>query len=314
MELRTLRYFVSAAREGSMTKAASLLYVSQPALSRQLRDLEQELGVRLFRRVGRGIELTEEGRVFRQRAEEILDLAARATRDVAALSGEVSGEVHVGGGSCYTAGILARAARALSARHPTIKYHIYDGNSDDFLDRLDQGLMDFCILYQPVDLSKYEHLHLPERESWGLIVRPDSPLAARPAIRLEDLIGEPLILSRQIMRGQRLVPSPLANWIGDRLEQLTVIGTYNLAFNATLFAAEGLGSVVGFEGQIRVNESDRLCFRPFDPPVENECDVAWKRGRLLTPAAQAYLDVLREEIARGGGAAGSCGTAPNVSP
>lgn len=296
MKLKALQYFVAVAREGSITQAASQLYVSQPALSQQLKELERELGAQLLVRTARGVELTEAGRILRRRAEEIIELEQRTINDVASVRGDIGGEVHVGAGACYTAGVLARAAKALAKHSPTTRYHLYDGNSEDFLDRLDRGLLDFCVVYQPIDLSRYDYLRLPGLELWGLVVRPDSPLSEKAVIRRDDLIDEPLILSRQTMREGRLAPSPLAEWIGDLYDRLTIVGTYNLTFNATLFAAEGIGSIVGFEGQIRVNESDRLCFRPFDPPVTNEADVIWKRGKTMPLAAQAYLEALREQI------------------
>ncbi len=298
MELRTLRYFLAVAREGSITQAAKVLFVTQPALSRQLKALEKELGAKLFVRGSHSVALTDRGVLLKQRCEEILELTDKTLAEFAVGSDAVAGDVHIGVGESYTSRFLARVAQALKDRYPQIHYRLHDGNSDDLAERLDCGLLDFCVLIQPADLSKYHHLHIPEKDAWGLLMRRDNPLAARETIRSADLLGEPLILSEQTT-GQAVAHNAFVDWFGENFEKLDVVATYNLAFNATLFAAEGFGSVVALERQTRVDEADVLCFRPFEPRLEVESDLVWKRHRPFTPAAEVVLEALRAELGAG---------------
>ena len=298
MELRTLRYFLAVAREGSITQAAKVLFVTQPALSRQLKALEKELGAKLFVRGSHSVALTDRGVLLKQRGEEILELTDKTLAEFAVGSDAVAGDVHIGVGESYTSRFLARVAQALKDRYPQIHYRLHDGNSDDLAERLDCGLLDFCVLIQPADLSKYHHLHIPEKDAWGLLMRRDNPLAARETIRSADLLGEPLILSEQTT-GQAVAHNAFVDWFGENFEKLDVVATYNLAFNATLFAAEGFGSVVALERQTRVDEADVLCFRPFEPRLEVESDLVWKRHRPFSPAAEVFLEALRAELGAG---------------
>ena len=298
MELRTLRYFLAVAREGSITQAAKVLFVTQPALSRQLKALEKELGAKLFVRGSHSVALTDRGVLLKQRCEEILELTDKTLAEFAVGSDAVAGDVHIGVGESYTSRFLARVAQALKDRYPQIHYRLHDGNSDDLAERLDCGLLDFCVLIQPADLSKYHHLHIPEKDAWGLLMRRDNPLAARETIRSADLLGEPLILSEQTT-GQAVAHNAFVDWFGENFEKLDVVATYNLAFNATLFAAEGFGSVVALERQTRVDEADVLCFRPFEPRLEVESDLGWKRHRPFSPAAEVFLEALRAELGAG---------------
>ena len=298
MELRTLRYFLAVAREGSITQAAKVLFVTQPALSRQLKALEKELGAKLFVRGSHSVALTDRGVLLKQRCEEILELTDKTLAEFAVGSDAVAGDVHIGVGESYTSRFLARVAQALKDRYPQIHYRLHDGNSDDLAERLDCGLLDFCVLIQPADLSKYHHLHIPEKDAWGLLMRRDNPLAARETIRSAALLGEPLILSEQTT-GQAVAHNAFVDWFGENFEKLDVVATYNLAFNATLFAAEGFGSVVALERQTRVDEADVLCFRPFEPRLEVESDLVWKRHRPFSPAAEVFLEALRAELGAG---------------
>lgn len=297
MELRTLRYFLTVAREGNMTQAAKILYVTQPALSRQLKGLEEELGAKLFVRGSHSVTLTERGSLLKQRCEEILELTDKTVAEFAAPDDIVAGDVHIGVGESYTSRFLARVACELQERYPGVHYRLHDGNVDDLADRLDRGLLDFCVLIQPADLTKYNRLRIPEKDTWGLLMRRDNPLAAKATIEAHDLLQEPLILSEQtIVPG--LSHNPFADWFGESFDELNVVATYNLIFNATLFAAEGFGSVVSLERQTRVDEADVLCFRPFEPRLEVESDLVWKKHRPFSAAAEAFLKALREEFER----------------
>lgn len=295
MELRTLRYFLAVAREGSLTQAAKVLYVTQPALSRQLKALEEELGAKLFVRGSHSVALTEQGSLLKQRCEEIVQLADKTVAEFAAPTGMVAGDVHIGVGESYTSQLLARVAKGLQERYPGIRYRLYDGNADDLADRLDGGLLDFCVLIQPADLSKYSHLRLPERDSWGLLMRRDNPLAEKAAISPSDLLDEPLICSDQTIV-RTLSHNSFIDWFGEDFESLNIVATYNLIFNATLFAAAGFGSVLALQNQVRVSEADVLCFRPLEPKMEVESDIVWKKHRMFSPAAETFLEALREHL------------------
>lgn len=295
MELRTLRYFLAVAREGSLTQAAKVLYVTQPALSRQLKALEEELGAKLFVRGSHSVALTEQGSLLKQRCEEIVQLADKTVAEFAAPTGMVAGDVHIGVGESYTSQLLARVAKELQERYPGIRYRLYDGNADDLADRLDGGLLDFCVLIQPADLSKYSHLRLPEKDSWGLLMRRDNPLAEKAVISPSDLLDEPLICSDQTIV-RTLSHNSFIDWFGEDFESLNIVATYNLIFNATLFAAAGFGSVLALQNQVRVSEADVLCFRPLEPKMEVESDIVWKKHRMFSPAAEAFLEALREHL------------------
>ncbi len=292
MELKTLRYFLAIAREGNIARAADALYVTQPALSRQLKNLEEELGVKLYRRGSRGIELTKRGQLLKRRAEEIVELVDKATEECSAAETETAGDVFVGVGESYAARFLARAIRNVRDRYPQIRFHVYDGNEEDLADRLDRGVLDFCVLVHPANLAKYNSVRVPEDDVWGLVVRFDNPLAGRPSVRLDDLVGEPLILSRQTVGGQR-TQNDFANWFGERFDELNVIGTYNLVFYATLLVAEGVGSALTLSRPIRVPEADVLRFVPLDPPLRAASDLVWKKHHVFSPAAEVFLDELK---------------------
>lgn len=295
MELRSLRYFLTVAREGNITQAAKVLYVTQPALSRQLKSLEEELHAKLFVRGSHSIVLTDRGVLLKQRCEEILELTDKTVAEFALPNDVVAGDVHIGVGESYTSRFLARVARELQERYPGIHYRLYDGNADDLTERLDRGLLDFCVLIQPADLSKYHHLRIPDKDVWGLLMRRDNPLAAKSVISAADLLDEPLILSEQTTM-RTPFQNAFSDWFGESFEKLDVVATYNLTFNATLFAAEGFGSVVCLERQTRVDEADVLCFKPFDPRLEVESDIVWKKHRPFSPAAAVFLHALKEDF------------------
>lgn len=292
MELKTLRSFVAIAREGSIARAAEALYVTQPALSRQLKNLEDELGVKLFRRGSRGVELTKRGQLLKMRAEEILELADKTAEEFASTEADMAGDVFIGVGESYTARFLAQVARSVRKHYPQIRFHLYDGNEEDLADRLDRGILDFCVLVHPANLAKYNSIRVPEDDFWGLVVRSDNPLVEKPSIRLEDLLDEPLILSRQTL-DNRMTQNDFTNWFGERFDRLNIIGTYNLVFYATLFVAEGVGSALTLSRPIRLDEADVLRFRPLDPPLYAASDLVWKKHHVFSPAAEVFLEELR---------------------
>lgn len=292
MELRVLRYFLMAAREQSISGAANRLHVTQPTLSRQLMDLEAELGVKLFNRGGhsRKLTLTEEGSFLRKRAEEILELADRTEAEFASPAAMIAGDVYIGGGETKGMRLIARTAKKMQEKYPNIRFHLYSGNADDVCERLDKGLLDFGVLIEPADVSKYEYLSLPATDTWGLLMRRDHPLAKKGAVCAEDLEDLPLIVSRQ-----SAVSNLISGWLGMDPEKLKFVGTYNLINNAALLVEEGMGNAVCLD-KIVHEKNEAVCFVPFSPHLESRLDIVWKRHTVFSKVAAEFLKELRVEI------------------
>ena len=289
MELRTLRNFAAVVEEGGITAAAELLQVSQPALSRQVKALEEELGVALLTRGNRSraLEPTEAGQLLYRRAIEIGELADRAAAEVAA-DEDVAGDVHIAGAQSVVMRVVARAAVALKERHPRVRVHLHDDYGANVADRLDSGLADFGVLVQPTDMSRYDHLPLPGGDVMGVLMRHDHPLAALTAVTADDLAGVPTIVPQGV-----LARGDLSGWFGRRGASLDVVGTMNLMHNAACFVQEGYGCAIGPAGLVDTSWESQLTFRPLDPPMRTSLAFAWKRGQPLAPAAAALLEELR---------------------
>ncbi|MGM9538291.1 MAG: LysR family transcriptional regulator [Candidatus Onthomonas sp.] len=291
MELRTLRYFLAVAQEGSISAAANYLYLTQPNLSRQMSELEAELGKTLFVRGKRKITLTEEGKLLRQRAMEILELVRKTEDELASAEESVNGDVYIGAGETNAFHVLAEAARRLRLRYPEIRFHLHSGNAEDVAQRLDSGLLDFELLIQPVETERYDFLSLPERDTWGVLMRKDSPLADREVICPQDLRGQPLIMSRQTM-GTSYFP----RWMGEMPEQLRIAATYNLIYNASVMVEEGLGYALCLDKLVDTGTDSALCFRPLSPRLEAGMDVVWKKRQVFSRAAELFLKELRQTV------------------
>ena len=243
MEFRVLRYFLTVAREGSITRAAEFLNVTQPTLSRQLKDLELELGQKLFTRGSHNISLTPEGMMLRKRAEEILEMVSKTKAEFHPAQETVSGNIYIGSGETQAMKLIADVIKELRKTYPEIRYHLYSGNAADVTERLDKGLLDFGILIQPTDLSKYDYLAFPVKDIWGVLMPKNSPLAEKTTISRQDLTGLPLICSRQVI-GKTPAQNEFLDWFGPDFEKINIIATYNLVFNAALLAEQGIGYVI----------------------------------------------------------------------
>ncbi|MCC8127201.1 MAG: LysR family transcriptional regulator, partial [Clostridiales bacterium] len=241
MELRVLRYFLEVARRGSVTRAAEHLHVSQPTLSRQLKELEEELGKKLFVRSNYSVKLTDEGMLLRTRAEDILDMVDKTTDEFKSMDDISGGDIRIGCAESDGIRFLAHAAKALQNRYPRIRYHLYSSGTDSVTERLDKGLLDFAIIVQEADPEKYNYLKIPSSDDWGLLMRKDHPLADRTSIRLEDLLNLPIITSRQS------VTEDFPRWFGEKQDKLNIVATYDLIFNASILVKEGLGCALGFD-------------------------------------------------------------------
>lgn len=294
MELRVLHYFLAVAREQSISAAAQSLHLSQPTLSTQIKALEEELGKQLLIRGTKGsrkVVLTEEGMILRKRAEEILSLVRRTENEITRSDETLVGDVYIGAGETDIVRLFARAARELQAKHPDIHLHISSGNAEYVLEYLEKGLIDFGLLFGPVDGQKYESIPIPIRDTWGVLMRRDAPLAQKEAIRAEDLWDKPLIISHQKGDGQYL-----SQWMKRELSRLNVVATYNLVFNASLLVDEGLGYALTLDKLINTQASS-LCFRPLSPQLEASASLIWKRYQVFSKPAAAFLDSLRRLVA-----------------
>ncbi len=287
MDIRVLRYFVTVAREGSITNAAKYLHVTQPTLSRQLKELEEELGKQLFVRSTTKMKLTEEGMLLRKRAEDILDMVEKTRDEFRTMDDITGGDIHIGGAESRAMRHIAQAAISLQDRYANIHYHLYSGNAGDLTERLDKGLLDFCLLVIPVDLSKYNHIILAEKETWGVILRKDSPLAAKKSIRVKDLQNLPLICSRQALHKE------LGDWFGEKADSMRMAATYNLIYNASIMVLEGMGYLIGFDGLVNTGSESALTFRPLAPKLESGLCIAWKKYQVFSRAEELFLEELK---------------------
>lgn len=298
MELRVLQYFLTVVREGSITGAAEALNLSQPTLSRQIRDMEDELGKPLMVRGSRKITLTEEGMILRKRAEEIMELVGKAESEIALSDDCIAGDVYVGAGETDGVRFLTKAARQLQSEYPNIHYHIFSGDKADIQERLDKGLIDFGLFLGTVDLAKYDALPLPAEDTWGVLMRRDSPLAKKKSIAPKDLWDKPLILSRQEF-DERLYHSGkgMVNaWLKRDFESLNIAATYSLVFNGSLMVNEGLGYALALDNIINVSGDSSLCFRPCSPQLKTTMSVAWKKYQVFSRAAKKYLEKLKAVV------------------
>lgn len=289
MEIRVLRYFLEVAREGSVTHAAERLHISQPTLSKQLKDLEAELGKKLFVRSSFSVHLTDEGMLLRKRAEDILDMVDKTTEEFKALDEVNGGDIHIGCAESDGISHLARCVRELQKQYPRIRVHLYSGDTEDLAERLDRGLLDFAVLAQAADLSKYNYLEFPGVDTWGVVMRKDSPLAQKKAVRTENLMDLPLICSRQGLR------EDLPKLFQEKADALNIVATLNLAYNGGILVREGVGYALTFDKLINTGPDSELCFRPLVPALETKLCMVWKKYQVFSPAAEVFLDKLKEK-------------------
>ncbi len=295
MELRVLRYFLAVAREGSVTGAANALHVTQPTLSRQLKDLEEELGTKLFVRHSHSVSLTPDGMRLRKRAEEVVDMIEKTEAEFAVKEESIGGDIHIGAGETRVMRHVAEIIREMRREYPDIHIHLHSGNLEDVTERLDKGLLDFGVLIQPADLSKYDYVNLPEKDVWGVLMDKNSPLAAKQVIRRQDLLGEPLLLSRQAIR-RTSARNEFIEWFKDDFDRLDVVATFNLVYNAAILAGSGIGHVVTIDGLADVSESGGLRFRLLEPRLETGLNIVWKKYQVFSPAAEVFLRKIQEKF------------------
>lgn len=284
MDIQDLRYFLAVSREENITRAAEAAHISQPALSRRLMDLEQELGQQLLVRGKRKITLTERGVLLRKRAEEILALIEKTGREVSSSAGQLTGELAVGGGPAEA---LSAAAARLVRQYPGVTLYFFSGSAEDVLERVDHGVLDFGVLIEPPDPLRYESLVLPGQNCWGVLMQRDNPLAQKKGIRPDDLAGVRLIMHQRASLRERL-----AGWLGKPVEALQIVASYNLIYsNAILLVQNGLGCALTVNAQVA---QDGLCFVPLEPALPVVHYLVWKRGRVMSRLSGTFLTLLKE--------------------
>ena len=291
MEIRVLRYFLEVAREGSVTHAAQRLHISQPTLSKQIKDLEAELGKKLFVRSSFSVRLTDEGMLLRKRAEDILAMVDKTADEFRALGQITGGDIYIGCAESDGIQHLARRIKAVQRQYPGIRVHLYSGDTDDLAERLERGLLDFAVIAQAVDLSKYNYLELPGADTWGVVMRKDAPLAQKETVCLDDLLELPLIVSRQGIR------EDIPRLFGEMVDRLNIVATINLFYNGSILVREGLGYVLTFDKLADTSQESALCFRPLIPRLETKLYIIWKKYQMFTPVAEVLLNELREHYA-----------------
>ena len=289
MELRVLNYFLTVAREGGLTGASEVLHVTQPTMSRQIQELEEELGQKLFIRTTRSMVLTPEGMLLRKRAEEILEMAERTKSEFSAMGSTVAGDVLIGSGETFALKQITDLMAQIREEYPGIHFQIYSGNAQEVAERLEKGLLDFGVFVEPADILRYNSIRLPVMDTWGLILRKAHPLAQKERITREDLGDVPLIMSRQEMAAQK-AGNDYLDWFGGSYELLNVVAGYNLMYNGALMVRSGLGCAVGLDRIVNTTETSDLCFRPFDPPLEAGIVVVWKKYQVFSKAAEMLLE------------------------
>lgn len=291
MELRVLQYFLAVAREQNISAAAQSLHLTQPTLSRQLKELEEELGKQLMIRGSRKITLTEEGVLLQKRAEEILDLVRRTEKEVMQSDETVTGDIYIGTGETDGVRQIARTATQLQKSYPGICFHVASGDAADVCERLDKGLLDFGILLGDIDKMKYNYMELPMKDTWGVLMPRNCSLSEKASISPEDLWDKPLILSRQV--GNK---SGLYRWLGKEPTELYTVATYNLIYNASLMVEEGMGYAFTLDKLVNTSNSN-LCFRPLKPKLKLGMYLVWKKSQIFSKPAELFLESLKEHLA-----------------
>lgn len=290
MEIRTLRYFLEAAREENMSKAAERMHISQSALSKQLKGLEEELGKKLFVRHSFSIELTEEGMLLRKRAEDLLSMADKITAEFASMDDIIGGNIYFGCAESYQIRHLAALIKRFKKQYPGFHYHITSGDTEQVTEKLDKGLLDFAVLVERPDYEKYYVVKMPEADRWGLVMPAGCALAQKDCITFEDLLGLPLFCSGQGWHAD------LPLWCGERINELTLEGSFRLSYNASVFTREGLGYLLTFEHLVNISNESGLVFRPLYPELTTDMFIIWKKHQVFTPIAERFINELQKEF------------------
>lgn len=291
MEIRVLKYFLAVAREQNITNAAEVLHITQPTLSRQLKELEEELGTQLLIRGNKNVSLTEDGLIFRKRAEEIVELADKTLTDMKNAKEELVGDIYIGSGETDGLRHIISSIKTINKKYPNIHFHINSGDKQDILEKLDRGLIDFGVFLDPIDKTKYDYLKIPATDTFGILARKDSELTQKEFITKKDLIDKPIIISRQTTNDSNIM-----RWFGTTPDKLNIVATYNLAFNASLMVDENVGYALILDKIINTSESSNLRFIPLKPSITIDMYIMWKKYQIFPKATKKFLEQLNDSL------------------
>jgi DNA-binding transcriptional LysR family regulator len=291
MEIRVLRYFLTVAREENISKAADVLHITQPTLSRQLAQLEEELGSQLFCRGSRKITLTNEGMLLRRRAEEIIELVDKTSQEILASDAEISGTITIGAGELASVQTMMELCGSFQKKYPQVKFEFYTATADQVKERMERGLVDIGLLLEPIDMERFEFIRLDIKENWVVLMRPDSPLAAKTGVTPKDLVGLPLLLPSRLK-----VQSEVANWFGDEFENLNVRYTGNLSTNSAVLVQNGYAYAIVIEGSVMFWNPELIVAKPFSPPLTATTAFAWRRNQPFPKAAEKFIEYIKNEL------------------
>lgn len=294
LDFRVLNYFLTIAREESITRAAKALHLSQPTLSRQIKNMEDVLGKQLLIREPRRILLTEDGLLLRKRAEEILALVDKTENELLSDNDVLTGDIFIGSGEADNVHFITRTAHELQQQYPDIHFHIQSGAGALMMEQLDNGLIDFAVVYGNIDEKKYEKIPCQGSDAWGVLMRRDNPLSSKKRVTAEDLWREPLIMSSQTVEVNNHA-NDLQVWLKKSLAELNITATYSLAYNASLMVSDGMGICIMLEKIINVSGNTDLCFRPLEPAISDRLHIVWKRHQVFPKATRKFLELLQQK-------------------
>ena len=289
LDIRVLKYFLAVEKAGNMTQAARDLHITQPTLSRQIMDMEKNLGTELFLRKRGHLTLSDSGFLFQQRAKEIVAIADKARQEIAEQKSYVGGTVSVACVESSASLLLPEAISAFGREYPLVKYELYSADGDDIREKLDRGSVDLGILIEPVETAKYDFVRLPFCERWGIAMRKDAPLARREVLMTEDMQGLPLIVPRR-----SIVVEEIAKWLGVEAERLNIVASHNLPTNGLLLVRQGIGYLICVQGSLSIRPTESICFIPLAPERMTQHVLAWKKNRVFGTATTKFLQFLRE--------------------
>ena len=290
MEIRVLRYFLETAREENMTRAAKRMFVSQPTMSKQIKELENELGVKLFRRSNYNVKLTQAGMLLRDRAEDIISLVDKTINEFRKFDDLNSGDIYVGAPESEAMNQFADVLKNLQRQHPGIRCNIYSGNAQDVCEKLDKGLLDFAIVMNYFDLKKYNYLPMMTEDIWGIVMRYDDPLAENESFTIPMLKNLPLICSRQ------WIDYELPQWLGSGKNEINITATYNLPYNGAVMAKSGIGYAMMLDKLVTTGGDSELVFCPLSDAPKAEMYVLWRKHQTFTHVSELLVKALKEKF------------------
>lgn len=291
MELRILKYFLIVAREENITKAAEVLHITQPTLSRQLAQMEEELGVQLIIRGKRRITLTEEGMLLRRRADEMIQLLNKTEKELKEQVDMIDGVVQIGSGELASSKIIPEVFSKFKEKYPNVTLDVYTGNADEIKERMDHGLLDVGLLLEPVNIEKYDFIRLPIKERWVMIMPSDDSLIQKDNVNVDDLKEKPIILTHR-----SAVRNEVENWFGDVFKEMNIVATHNLSANAAHLVEKGIGYAIVLEGSVSFYDSTFVVSRPLNPPLVSTSVLVWKKNQLFSPTVQKFLSFTKNYL------------------